>query len=232
MSNALDPIYRGLDMSIAQSGEAVGVSFTSRGTALFRHRDDYDLYYSNFTTDLKAGFGLSGFGSHDISDPLTFQVLASPNPRPAADWSLTFNILNQKTSLVVATHTFPNTAPTTSISNRTATWVDQNGNPDQASLISGLGIEVYRSSIALEDLPAFAPFRDSDNDGIPDGWEVANGFNPNNASDALLDSDGDSLTNRDEFLLGTRPSNSDSDGDGANDGEELDQWSNPNDPRF
>jgi hypothetical protein len=29
-----------------------------------------------------------------------------------------------------------------------------------------------------------APYKDSDNDGMPDDWEKKNGLNPNNAADA------------------------------------------------
>jgi hypothetical protein len=41
---------------------------------------------------------------------------------------------------------------------------------------------------------------DSDNDGIPDDWEIANGFSPTNAADALLDTDNDGAINRDEYV--------------------------------
>ena len=93
-----------------------------------------------------------------------------------------------------------------------------------------MGITAYRSPTLLESLPAFAPYLDTDNDGAPDSWEILNGLDPNNASDALLDDDNDGLSNRDEYLLGSSPSLFDSDGDGANDGEEFAQFSNPLDP--
>ncbi len=48
---------------------------------------------------------------------------------------------------------------------------------------------------------------DSDADGMPDDWEVANGFNPNDPADAGLDADADGLSNRDEYLAGTNPRN-------------------------
>jgi hypothetical protein len=46
---------------------------------------------------------------------------------------------------------------------------------------------------------------DSDGDGMPDEWELANNLNPTDPADAALDSDGDSVANRDEYLAGTDP---------------------------
>ena len=46
---------------------------------------------------------------------------------------------------------------------------------------------------------------DSDGDGIPDYWEIAEGLDPYDPSDAGLDSDGDGGTNLDEFIGGTDP---------------------------
>ena len=48
---------------------------------------------------------------------------------------------------------------------------------------------------------------DSDHDGIPDDVELANGFNPNLAADALLDADGDGVNNLMEYLADTNPRN-------------------------
>ncbi len=62
---------------------------------------------------------------------------------------------------------------------------------------------------------------DSDGDGLPDGWEIRYGLNPNDPSDAMEDADGDGLSNYEEYLLGTDPTNADSDGDGISDAEEL-----------
>ncbi|MEA3222028.1 MAG: PKD domain-containing protein [Thermodesulfobacteriota bacterium] len=47
---------------------------------------------------------------------------------------------------------------------------------------------------------------DSDNDGIPDLWEVTYGLDPNDPSDAALDSDGDGISNLDEYHEGSNPS--------------------------
>ncbi|MFQ5584744.1 MAG: PKD domain-containing protein, partial [Calditrichia bacterium] len=42
--------------------------------------------------------------------------------------------------------------------------------------------------------------KDSDHDGMPDTWELANGFNPNSPADGNQDADGDGYTNVEEYL--------------------------------
>ncbi|MFQ5606236.1 MAG: T9SS type A sorting domain-containing protein [bacterium] len=55
------------------------------------------------------------------------------------------------------------------------------------------------------ELSTGTPPADSDNDGMPDEWEVANGLNPNDASDANSDADGDGYTNIEEYINGLIP---------------------------
>ncbi len=47
---------------------------------------------------------------------------------------------------------------------------------------------------------AWEPYIDSDNDGMPDAWEKANGLNPNDASDAVKDCNGDGYTNIEKYI--------------------------------
>ena len=47
---------------------------------------------------------------------------------------------------------------------------------------------------------AWQPYKDSDMDGMPDEWETANGLNPNDASDAIKDMNGDGYTNIEKYI--------------------------------
>ena len=78
-----------------------------------------------------------------------------------------------------------------------ANATDARGNP----LWSG-------SLLALVTQPGIEA--DTDNDGMGDEWEVANGLNPSDPSDANIDSDGDGATNVEEFKADTDPMDSNS----------------------
>jgi parallel beta-helix repeat protein len=92
---------------------------------------------------------------------------------------------------------------------------------------------------------------DADGDNMKDQWELTNGLNPEDPTDAFEDLDNDGLTNLNEFenqtdprledsdvdglldgdeinLYGTDPLMDDSDGDGYTDGEEIDAGTDPN----
>jgi hypothetical protein len=58
--------------------------------------------------------------------------------------------------------------------------------------------------------PAFDSTTDTDGDGMPDYWELANGLNPTNStgiSGPDGDTDADGQSNEQEFLAGTNPQN-------------------------
>jgi alpha-galactosidase len=96
---------------------------------------------------------------------------------------------------------------------------------------SGGGIYYWRVDSYLDGAPSGTPVAskrfsfvvlDSDSDGIPDAYELANTTPP--SATALVpgnDDDGDGLTNSQEFQRGTRANLADTDGDGLNDGAEV-----------
>ncbi|MHA1654193.1 MAG: hypothetical protein ACTSVT_09405 [Candidatus Thorarchaeota archaeon] len=70
---------------------------------------------------------------------------------------------------------------------------------------------------------------DTDDDGMPDGWEVAYSLDPLD-DNGLADADDDRLTNLDEFRYGTDPRGADTDGDLLLDGWEAQYGLNPTSP--
>jgi len=73
---------------------------------------------------------------------------------------------------------------------------------------------------------------DTDNDGLPDYWEISHGLSIEDPSDALEDLDNDNLSNLLEFQLDSNPNSNDSDQDGLPDSWEYNNHLNllnPND---
>jgi len=87
------------------------------------------------------------------------------------------------------------------------TWTDPHVS-NQNTVESNYSIEVVGTTNNVTD---------SDNDGIPDDYELSQGFDPYNPLDAFDDPDGDGYSNLDEYNLGTDPHNPDTDGDGVDD---------------
>jgi pectate lyase len=62
---------------------------------------------------------------------------------------------------------------------------------------------LINSETEVGGFPVYAvgtPPVDTDNDGLPDSWESTHGLNPNNASDANLDRNGDGYLNIEEYI--------------------------------
>ncbi len=92
------------------------------------------------------------------------------------------------------------------------TWASMNTNDTTARVYGA----VYRTKDGINPISG-----DSDNDGLPDAWEIDNFTNPLDNSDAWIDMDNDGLTNWQEFQAGTDPRNQDTDHDGLPDNEGL-----------
>ena len=101
------------------------------------------------------------------------------------------------------------------------------GDPDDDGLTN---LQEYLGKDGLPpapDLPSFAtdstdPLNpDTDDDEMPDGWEIANNLNPLDPADAPLDPDEDGLSNLSECMNGTALGDADSDDDEIQDGWEV-----------
>lgn len=101
----------------------------------------------------------------------------------------------------------------------------QNGEIENVQYIGMLDeVVIYDRALTAGEVRAHSAAvlgADTDNDGMPDVYELNNGLNPNDASDANADPDNDGLTNIQEYHLGTLPQNPDTDGDGLKDGVET-----------
>ena len=84
-----------------------------------------------------------------------------------------------------------------------------------------MGIFRFFVSLFLLLLSSASFAVDTDNDGLPDSWEDANGLNKYANNDAASDNDNDGLTALDEFNIGTSPNNHDTDDDFLPDGWEV-----------
>lgn len=175
--------------------------------------------------DLTADLGFSGYGPGDVSDRLQFRMVAERGT--GNSWTLTFEIRNQTKNRQLVFRMFPNCIAASSVDLGTAAWMDGDGIRNRPILDVHSGVSLYFTPKSLVSLPRFAAFRDTDEDGIPDAWEVSNGYDKNSPSDALEDRDRDGLNTREEWMRGTNPSNPDSDGDKISDGVEVAERSNP-----
>ncbi len=94
------------------------------------------------------------------------------------------------------------------------------GNWIAGSVSERRGVRNALRMYALSEVITVEHPPDDDNDGLPNWWEEKYFGHPTGAN-ADEDVDGDGLTNMEEFLLGTDPTNPDTDGDGLLDGDNI-----------
>jgi len=95
------------------------------------------------------------------------------------------------------------TGTTYNISNPAMATITPDGSVTMLSSGTVLIQATNEGAQGLISITSTSALIDSDNDGIPDAVELANGLNPHDPTDALGDLDGDGLTNLEEYRLGT-----------------------------
>jgi subtilisin family serine protease/sugar lactone lactonase YvrE len=113
-----------------------------------------------------------------------------------------------------------------------ATYSSNGDRPGFLSLPYGLYPAMDSNDLYVADtwnhrIQRFNLVFDGDADGQDDLWEHNNGLENKDASDALIDSDGDGLLNIGEFRINTDPMNADTDGDGLPENVELELGTDP-----
>jgi len=150
-----------------------------------------------------------------IDDLMTYEGVQFEVPFSATDNIGIVEVLWEgSTSVVRVDNTFKGT-------------IDQNGFYNITITVKDAALNFAHSSFKLTVL---ADDHDTDMDGIPDLYELSNGMNMSDGTDAQMDPDKDNLTNLQEYYYGTEPRSNDTDSDGMLDGLEVKYDLNPLNP--
>lgn len=179
------------------------------------------------TQDLEIVCPPSGgrFLSWQPKEGRTYFIQVSTQHAPLAKW--TFSPLIEYGSNQAITIEITSTAPSAFFRLKyTDMPVGENSTPEDTDF-DGDGISSH-DEIWLTHTDPLA--KDTDGDGMDDGWEDRNYLDPNDATGdngASGDPDQDGIDNLTEFNLDTKPQIHDTDGDGISDGGEQDIGTDP-----
>lgn len=178
-------------------------SVTTSGRITIVHNDGFGAHVTQSTGDSATGaivlIDIEGFNyplSHVVGDNF---------PDNTIGINLT-NATNGETNVVVGAN---------------SVTINARGLEGSASLEETLAENSHQGILQfVENDIVLTDIQDSDNDGMPDWFELKYGLN-STIDDSALDLDLDGLTNLEEYLLGTNPALADTDGDGINDATEI-----------
>lgn len=220
----VDSYFGGTDPALVNS--YVGILWP---TLRYDQVENLVLQQATFTDG--GWFGVNGIGPVP-GDPLTPDHLSEPSIQITSDGGVTWT-------------TVPHTSDYGLVMNGHGIGGGANPNPTSVAITFTLntpaskinGIRIIGPNGGAADGNGFigvweldvnsGPSADTDSDGLPDNWELDNGFNIG-ANEAADDPDGDGLPNTGEYANNTDPHVADSDGDGLNDGFEVNtSFTNP-----
>ena len=101
------------------------------------------------------------------------------------------------------------------------------GQPNAPAALRGASPSKPFLAFEVIDVGPIELVRDDDVDGAPNDFELAYGYDPNDAKDGSSDDDADGLTLFAEAKAGTDPKKMDTDGDGVSDGQEVQDGTDP-----
>jgi len=157
--------------------------------------DDFDFSagecLSSDTSDARSlSYGTFGFfGSAD--DPLTWS-----GTLPAPDVNLLIPDIR------LSTITLLRIMPTNSAAFVDGSWTGTLVIDSPATNVTLRAADVFGHTGESARFTV-SQWTDTDGDGLPDDWELANKFDPADARDATEDADNDGLSNAEEYLAGT-----------------------------
>lgn len=166
-----------------------------------------DLFAVSRTSSLSAPMPIMMSSATTVTDFRILQDSTNLSVNLPSEFSNTVITLQACTNLVegVWTHALVTNAANSGVMNLGSAdipdliyyRVDAYGtNDNDGDLL--LNLEEYTLGTDFED-------SDSDNDNMPDGWEVQQGFDPLDSSDGSGDPDGDGYTNALEYAVGADP---------------------------